>query len=134
MGPSDFILGNEQMVHLVGRRRKRPERWGRVHLWQLAELAKGRRSFWAVAILACVQSAVGLRRSECRDSDGWVRVTRRLLTYVDPPSPKAKRAALAELREAGILEVRRRGNHAPEVRLLGRPRADRREQEPEPGG
>ena len=122
MGTSNTIIRDEQVVYLVGRRKKRPERWGRVHFWQLHELTKGRRSFWAVALLACVQSAALLNKSKCRDKAGWVKVSRRLLAGVDPPSAKAKRAALAELEEAGIVEVRRRGHHAPEVRLLRKSR------------
>jgi hypothetical protein len=120
VGPSNSIIRDEQVVYLVKRRKRAPERWGRVHLWQLRDLAKGRRSFWAVALLACVQSAAGLRKSKSRDAAGWVKVSKRLLAGIDPPSAKAKRAALEELEEAGIVEVRRRGHHAPEVRLLAR--------------
>jgi hypothetical protein len=120
----DFIR-DEQVVHLGGcGPLTRQERWGRVPFWQLHALARGRRSFWALALLVGIQSASRLRRSAVRDGDGWVKVTGRLLPGVDRPSPKAKRTALAELAATGIVEVRRRGHQAPEVRLLP----------PKPGG
>jgi hypothetical protein len=118
VGTDDFIIRDEKLVHGRGKQKQLHETWGRVHLWQLRKLAKGRRSFWAVALLACIQLAADLQRSKCRDSAGWVKVSARLLAGVDPPSAKAKRAALNELEKAGIVEVRRRGHQAPEVRLL----------------
>jgi len=123
VGHADFIIRDEQLVHLVERRGRPSEKWGRVHLWQLRALAKGRRSFWAVALLACIQREALVAKSKCRDNTGWVKVSRRLLSGIDPPSGKAKRAALDEMEAAGILEVRRRGHHAPVVRLLREARA-----------
>jgi hypothetical protein len=114
-----FILPDEQLVHLGAMRKSFvQDKWGRIHFWQLQELARGRRSFWAVALLVGIQYAAALRRSRYRDSAGWVSVTAGVLPGIARPSPKAKRAALAELERAGIVEVRRRGHHAPEVRLL----------------
>jgi hypothetical protein len=115
---ANYIV-DEQLVHLGRPRRKSSrERWGRLHFWQLRELAKGRRSFWAVVLLACIQGEAALRRSMCRDADGWMKVSTRLLAGIARPSSKAKRAALAELAAAGIVEVRRCGHQAPKVRLL----------------
>lgn len=118
---SDFITGSEQSVRLVPGHRSpnsAAERWGRIHIWQLRELAKGKRSFWSVVLLVCIQREASLRMSKCRDEAGWVKVGQRLLAGIDRPSPKAKRAALANLEAAGIVEVRHRGHQAPEVRLL----------------
>jgi hypothetical protein len=118
VGTVDFIR-DEHVVHLGGPQpRSRQERWGRVPFWQLALLSKGRRSFWALALLVGIQNASRLHHSRNRDGEGWVKVTGRLLPGLELPSPKAKRAALAELERAGIVEVRRRGHQAPEVRLL----------------